>query len=64
MKPPHLLGVGLLQEGGPERGTVFGVDKDQFTVDGGQAIVDQDLLPFSVPPDPEPEKFLGPPKEY
>lgn len=46
-----LLGVGLLQQCAPELVVVFGVTVDQFSVDGGQPVVDHHVHPLPKHPE-------------
>ena len=50
-----LLGVGLLQQGAPEFVLGLGVHEDELPISCRQKIVDDDVNPLSVPPEPEVE---------
>ena len=50
-----VLWVGFLQECTPELILLLWVDKDQAAVVGGQAVIDDDGLPFAVVPEVEAE---------
>ena len=50
-----LLGIGFLQQGAPEFVLGLGVHEDELSVSCRQEIVDDDVNPLSVPPEPEME---------
>ena len=50
------LGIGLLQQGGPELGRVRGVEVDEPALVRRQPVVHQNLNPVSEMPESEPEE--------
>ena len=49
------LCVCLFEEGGPQLTLVLAAHEDELPLDGGEAVVDADLLPLAAPPQPEAE---------
>ena len=49
------LCVGLFEERGPQLTVVLAAHEDELPLDGGEAVVDADLLPLAAPPQPEAE---------
>lgn len=53
-----LLGVGLLQQRAPKLVAVVRLQEDEFAVPGRQPVVDDDVHPRAVAPEPAPEEAL------
>ena len=49
------LCVCLFEERGPQLTLVLAAHEDELSLDGGEAVVDADLLPLAAPPQPEAE---------